>query len=371
MLQHHGRPRHRLSAATRCSRPTRPSGCSSRSPTSTRPRTCAATSRTASRRPRALLDRFNELAANYSDETADEFARLQAQIDAADAWNLDTNVEYAMDALRLPPADADVTHALRRRAPPRRALPAAARDARPAAPRRADEPPRRRVGRVARAAPRRVQGHRRRGHPRSLLPRQRRRLDPRARPRPRASPTRATTRAGSSRSRPAWRRRRAPRRRARRRSRPSSTGSARTPRAARRSRRRAWRTSRRSSPRSATSSSTRSRSTSRPRPRLGDVVVEAEGLRKGFGDKLLIDGLSFSLPRGGIVGVIGANGAGKTTLFRMITGSEQPDGGDAPRSARRSRCPTSTRAATPSTATRPSGRRSRAAWSRSRSARRG
>src|SRR3954470_2433026 len=58
---------------------------------------------------RAPLDRLNELAANYSDETADEFAALQAQIDAADAWNLDTNVEYAMDALRLPPADADVT----------------------------------------------------------------------------------------------------------------------------------------------------------------------------------------------------------------------------------------------------------------------
>ena len=62
-------------------------------------------------------------------------------------------------------------------------------------------------------------------------------------------------------------------------------------------------------------------------PRLGDVVVEAEGLRKGFGDKLLIEDLSFSLPRGGIVGVIGANGAGKTTLFRMITGQEQPDAG--------------------------------------------
>src|SRR5438067_11394209 len=58
---------------------------------------------------RALLDRFNELAANYSDETADEFAALQAKIDAADAWNLDTNVDYAMDALRLPPADADRT----------------------------------------------------------------------------------------------------------------------------------------------------------------------------------------------------------------------------------------------------------------------
>jgi ATPase subunit of ABC transporter with duplicated ATPase domains len=62
-------------------------------------------------------------------------------------------------------------------------------------------------------------------------------------------------------------------------------------------------------------------------PRLGDLVVEAEGLRKGFGDRLLIDDLSFKLPRGGIVGVIGPNGAGKTTLFRMITGAEQPDEG--------------------------------------------
>jgi energy-dependent translational throttle protein EttA len=62
-------------------------------------------------------------------------------------------------------------------------------------------------------------------------------------------------------------------------------------------------------------------------PRLGDLVVEANGLRKGYGDNLLIDGLDFTLPRGGIVGVIGPNGAGKTTLFRMITGSEQPDDG--------------------------------------------
>ncbi len=58
---------------------------------------------------RALLDRFNELAANYSDETADEFARLQDRIDAADAWNLDTQLDQAMDALRLPPSDADVS----------------------------------------------------------------------------------------------------------------------------------------------------------------------------------------------------------------------------------------------------------------------
>jgi sulfate-transporting ATPase len=61
--------------------------------------------------------------------------------------------------------------------------------------------------------------------------------------------------------------------------------------------------------------------------RLGDVVIEADHLEKGYGDRLLIDGLSFSLPRGGIVGVIGPNGAGKTTLFRMITGPEKPDGG--------------------------------------------
>ena len=62
-------------------------------------------------------------------------------------------------------------------------------------------------------------------------------------------------------------------------------------------------------------------------PRLGDLVIEAENLDKGFGDRLLIEDLSFKLPPGGIVGVIGANGAGKTTLFRMITGQEQPDGG--------------------------------------------
>ena len=64
-----------------------------------------------------------------------------------------------------------------------------------------------------------------------------------------------------------------------------------------------------------------------PGPRLGNVVVEVEHLTKGFGDRVLIDDLSFTLPRNGIVGVIGPNGAGKTTLFRMITGEEQPDEG--------------------------------------------
>ena len=64
-----------------------------------------------------------------------------------------------------------------------------------------------------------------------------------------------------------------------------------------------------------------------PGPRLGDLVVEAVDLKKGFGDRLLIDGLTFNLPRGGIVGIIGPNGAGKTTLFNMIAGVEKPDSG--------------------------------------------
>ncbi|NCA72296.1 MAG: energy-dependent translational throttle protein EttA, partial [Sphingobacteriia bacterium] len=64
-----------------------------------------------------------------------------------------------------------------------------------------------------------------------------------------------------------------------------------------------------------------------PGPRLGDLVIEAVGLKKAYGDNLLYENLSFNLPRGGIVGIIGPNGAGKTTLFRILTGQEQPDGG--------------------------------------------
>jgi ATP-binding cassette ChvD family protein len=65
-----------------------------------------------------------------------------------------------------------------------------------------------------------------------------------------------------------------------------------------------------------------------PGPRLGDLVIDAKGVSKGFGDRLLFEGLEFSLPPAGIVGVIGPNGAGKTTLFRMIAGDESPDGGE-------------------------------------------
>src|ERR1044072_3296956 len=62
-----------------------------------------------------------------------------------------------------------------------------------------------------------------------------------------------------------------------------------------------------------------------PAPRLGNDVVNAKDLKKAFGDKLLFEGLTFALPRGGIVGIIGPNGAGKTTLFRMVNGAEKPD----------------------------------------------
>ncbi|RLJ20926.1 energy-dependent translational throttle protein EttA [bacterium endosymbiont of Escarpia laminata] len=65
-----------------------------------------------------------------------------------------------------------------------------------------------------------------------------------------------------------------------------------------------------------------------PGPRLGDLVIEAKGLKKSYGDRMLYDDLSFNLPKGGIVGIIGPNGAGKTTLFRMLTGEETPDGGE-------------------------------------------
>ncbi|HKT72878.1 MAG TPA: energy-dependent translational throttle protein EttA [Steroidobacteraceae bacterium] len=65
-----------------------------------------------------------------------------------------------------------------------------------------------------------------------------------------------------------------------------------------------------------------------PGERLGDLVIEAQSLRKGYGERLLFDHLSFNLPRGGIVGIIGPNGAGKTTLFRILTGAEKPDGGE-------------------------------------------
>ena len=103
------------------------------------------------------------------------------------ARDTEHQLEIAADALRLPPWDADDRQAVGRREAPRRAVPPAAVQARHAAARRADQPPRRRIGRLARAVPAALPRHRGGGHPRPLLPRQRRRVDPRARPRPRHS----------------------------------------------------------------------------------------------------------------------------------------------------------------------------------------
>ena len=183
---------------------------------------------------RALLTRYDEINAKFGedlspeemDKVLEEQGRVQDRIEAANGWDLDSRLELAMDALRCPPPDADVSDALGRRAPPRRALPAAAEVARPAAARRADEPPRRRVGRVARALPQGVSGHRRRRHARSLFPRQRRRAGFSSSIAGPAFRGKATTRPGSTRSRSVSSSRRRPRASASARCSASSTGSA-------------------------------------------------------------------------------------------------------------------------------------------------
>ena len=144
---------------------------------------------------KALLQRYDEINAKFAedlsaeemDKVLEEQGKVQDRIEAASGWDLDSRLELAMDALRLPPPDADVTTLSggeRRRVALCRLL---LRSAGPAAARRADEPSRRRVGRLARAVPEGLPGHRRGRDPRSVLPRQRRRLDPRARSRVRDS----------------------------------------------------------------------------------------------------------------------------------------------------------------------------------------
>ena len=135
----------------------------------------------------AIIDRYNELMMNYSDETADEAAKLQDDMDRLNLWDLEQQVEMAMEALGCPPKDAEVTKLSggeRRRVALCQLL---LRAARPAAARRADQPSRRRDHGVAGKAPAPISGRGADHHPRPLLPRQRHRLDPRARSRPRHS----------------------------------------------------------------------------------------------------------------------------------------------------------------------------------------
>src|SRR5687767_11373312 len=275
---------------------------------------------------RALLDRFNELAANYSDETADEFARLQEQIDAADAWNLDTQLDQAMDALRLPPPDAEVSRLSggeRRRVALCRLL-LSAPDLL-----LLDEPTNHLDAESVAWLERHLEDYKGtvvavthdryfldnvagwileldrghgipfRGNYSSWLEQKQARL---------AQEERSES--------------------ARRRTIARELEWVRTNPKGRRTKAKA-----RLSNYERLLAEERNVRLDQVQihipagPRLGTQVIEVADMRKGYGDRLLIEDLSFSLPPAGIVGVIGPNGAGKTTLFRMLVGDEQPDAG--------------------------------------------
>jgi len=275
---------------------------------------------------RALLDRFNELSMNYSDETADEFSRVQEQIDAVDGWNLDTTLEYAMDALRCPPPDADIatlSGGERRRIALCRLLlrqpdlllldePTNHLDAESVA--WLEQHLRDYAGTIVAVTHDRyfldnvagwiLELDRGRGIPyqgnySGWLEQKQVRL--------RQEERQESNRQRTIQQELEWVRMNASARRGKPKARLNQY--------------------------EALLAQDRNVKLDQVQihipagPRLGDVVVEAEGVRKAYGDRLLIDDLSFKLPRGGIVGVIGPNGAGKTTLLRMITGHEQPDAG--------------------------------------------
>jgi sulfate-transporting ATPase len=275
---------------------------------------------------RALLDRFEHLAMNYSDETADEMSRVQEQIDAADAWNLDTALDVAMDALRLPPGDAGVENLsggerrrvalckLLLRQPDLLLL---------------DEPTNHLDAESVAWLERHLHDYR--GtvvavtHDRYFLDNVAGwilELD-RGRGIPFEGNYSGWLEQKQARLQTEERQDSARQRTLKRELewvRLSPKGRQAKPKA-RLNNYEALLAEERNAKLDPTQIHIPSG------PRLGDVVVESDSVVKGFGERLLIDGLSFSLPPGGIVGVIGPNGAGKTTLFRMIVGEESPDSG--------------------------------------------
>jgi ATP-binding cassette ChvD family protein len=275
---------------------------------------------------KALLDRYNELAANYSDETADEMAKLQDQIDSQNLWDLESQVEQALDALRCPPGDADATTLSggeKRRVALCRLLlarpdillldePTNHLDAESVAwlERYLTEYPgcimlvthdRYFLDNITKWTLEldRGQGVPYEGNYSSWLEQKAKRLE--------VEKAQEEAKQRTLKRELEWIR-----------------SSPKARQAKSKARIQAYEQLAAEAGREEIG---KSQITIPPGPRLGDTVVVADGLRKAFGDRLLIDGLSFKLPPGGIVGVIGPNGAGKTTLFRMLTGQESPDAG--------------------------------------------
>ena len=275
---------------------------------------------------KAILDRYNELAVNYSDETADEMAKLQDEIDSKNLWDLDSQVDLAMDALRCPPDDADISK-LSGGEKRRVALCKLLLDAPDLL--LLDEP----TNHLDAESVNWLEGHLRdyagailivthdryfldnvtswileldhgkgipyEGNYTSWLKQKQKRLEQEAR----EDETRQRTLQRES----EW---------------ISSSPKARQAK----SKARYERYDELLKIANA-KTNTVAQITIPVAERLGQNVVDFENMSKGFGDNLLIDNLTFKLPPGGIVGVIGPNGAGKTTLFRMITGQDKPDAG--------------------------------------------
>jgi ATP-binding cassette ChvD family protein len=277
---------------------------------------------------RKILTRYDELAANYADETADEFSKLQDLIDAQDLWNLDTHLDMAMDALRLPPGEAEVARLSggeKRRVALCRLLldapdlllldePTNHLDAESVA--WLERHLKEYKGTVVAVTHDRYfldnvagwileldrgQGIPWEGNYSSWLDQKKNRL---------ALEEKETSTRQKTLDRELEWIRMAPRAR-------QAKGKARL----------AHYEELLAEEQASEKQDNRREINIPPGPRLGDLVIEAKGLRKAYGDNLLMDDLNFTLPRGGIVGVIGPNGAGKTTLFRMILGQEKPDAG--------------------------------------------